>query len=187
MCWRITLLWAVCLSLNQAVSLRGVHKVEMSTYSVLLPADWYVQKENQNSSVYTCNDRNGNCTPSKGGIPKNGMVTLWILPYENPRDQKQIEHLDELMKSILESTRHAQPITEVPLKGSDQSTLPHCQVVRSLTGGTLWADYYGLEIDSKLFRAVAMYNDDPKTNEIFRRTISDILSSIRISRGRNHQ
>jgi len=181
MVWTQISFGTVFLLLTQAVPLQLVQRVAMHTYSLSFPAGWYVQREPQNDSVYACNEKDGNCTPARGGLPKAGRITLTVMPDQNHPDHPNYDNdLDRFMRFELKSHRHAQPITELALHPSDSGGSSRCLLIRSLIGGDVWADLYGWKLENKLFRAVATYNDDPKQNEILRSVAIDIISSVRL-------
>jgi len=99
-----------------------------------------------------------------------------------------MKNLDELMKYLFETTRDPLSTANVPLKEADETQSVRCQVVRSKIGTLgIWSDVYGLEIDKKLIRVGVMYHEDPKTNDVVRRTTLDILSSITLLKDPIHK
>jgi hypothetical protein len=107
-----------------------------------------------------------------------GRVFIFIAPVENLPDRPLPHSLEELV-SRPPSRRGETVITAVELPGDKSSGTKKCLVARSLWKPVdVWDEVYGIQIDSKLFRAWVQYENEPLKIRNYRSTVIRILSSL---------
>ncbi len=69
---------------------------------------------------------------------------------EGHTEHNEHQTLDDLMADALKTRKKAEGITEVKLLSREGPPVSRrCFVVRSLIGGDVWSELYGLEVDKK--------------------------------------
>jgi hypothetical protein len=175
----ITVQFVVAYLLFGLVSMpEEIQRIKMPTYTVSIPNNWYFERE-ENECIFACNDSKGKCTASGGGYPLSGKVSITVLPNENLFASLRFNDLDEMMAFHHRINKKLKTgIDEVKLHRQQGAPASRCLVIRYLIFDDIWHEFYGIEIDGRLFEAVVEYNDEPKNNDKFRKIIVEILSSI---------
>lgn len=150
-------------------------RVEMKTYTICFPGGWRVYRDEGLDRVSGCSEKDGNCTANGGGYPYPGVAFLFLMPAENVPGHPRYRSARDIALTAAHAGAPDPQLVELRIEGRPASA---SFAARSLNLVNVWDDVYGLEIDKKLFRGWAEYNNEPQSVDSYRNIILQILSSV---------
>jgi hypothetical protein len=175
-----TALLLLLLSLAGSAFSQCDQKVDAPSYSVCFPAKWATFKDSSLDQISGCNKRNGECTGNGGGFPLPGRVFIFIAPAEKLPIEPKPHSIEEIVRMPPFRPDEVE-ITAIALAKSSEPK--RCLVARSLLKPFgVWNEVYGIEVDSRLFRAWVQYGNEPGKMNGYREAIIHILSSISLGK-----
>jgi hypothetical protein len=150
-------------------------RIETAAYSVCFPKTWAATKNDSANIAGGCSKKHGRCEGTGGGFPLRGVVTVGIGFAENIPGRVPPRSIEDIIGA---EAKYNNPTIAAVSLGQDGAHRK-CIVLRTfMAPAPLWYEVYAMDVDSKLFRVIAQYQDEPAKIEKYRTEITRILSSI---------